>query len=91
MSYEIEFSSQFKKDAKLCKKRNCDISLLEETLLILREKGELPIKFRQHKLSGNYSGFWECHIKPDWILTWLQDDEKKLIYLDRTGTHSDLF
>jgi mRNA interferase YafQ len=42
-------------------------------------------------LSGNYAGFWECHIKTDWLLTWLQDDENKTISLDRLGTPSDLF
>lgn len=91
MSFEIEFSNQFKKDIKLCKKRNFDISILEKVLIILREKGELPLKFKPHKLSGNYSNFWECHLKPDWLVIWLQNDEDKIIYLDRTGTHSDLF
>ncbi len=91
MSFEIEFSNQFKKDVKLCKKRNFEISLLESVLITLREKGELTTKFKPHKLSGNYSNFWECHLKPDWLLIWLQNDEDKIIYLDRTGTHSDLF
>jgi mRNA interferase YafQ len=91
MSYSIEFSGQFKKDTKLCKKRNYDISLLEEVLKKLREKGELPIIYKPHKLSGSYSNFWECHIKPDWLLIWKQNEDKKEIFLDRTGTHSDLF
>jgi len=42
-------------------------------------------------LKGNFKGFWECHIQPDWLLIWQQDDEIKLISLTRTGTHSDLF
>lgn len=89
--YEISFSNQFKKDYKRCIKRNYDISLLEVVLKILREEGTLPSKYKPHLLSGNYAGFWECHIKSDWLLTWLQDDVKKEIYLDRLGTHSDLF
>ena len=91
MSYSIEYSGQFKKDAKLCKKRKLNIDLLENIVAILIEKGALPTKNKPHILSGNYSGFWECHIKADWLLIWKQDDNKKIIYLDRTGTHSDLF
>jgi len=91
MSFSIEFSSQFKKDAKTCKKRSYDIFLLEEVLILLRETGKLPAKYKPHTLSGNYKGYWECHIKPDWLLIWLQDNKEKIIYLERTGTHSDLF
>ncbi|HEY5510370.1 MAG TPA: type II toxin-antitoxin system YafQ family toxin [Prolixibacteraceae bacterium] len=46
---------------------------------------------KAHLLSGNYNGYWECHIKPDWLLIWRQDDKTKVIELVRTGTHSDLF
>jgi len=53
--------------------------------------GKLPPKYKPHILSGNYSGHWECHIKPDWLLIWLQDDNSKTITFVRTGTHSDLF
>ncbi|RBQ11985.1 type II toxin-antitoxin system YafQ family toxin [Pedobacter miscanthi] len=89
--YDISFSNQFKKDYKRCIKRNYDIPLLEVVLKILREDGKLPPKYKPHILSGDYNGFWECHIKGDWLMTWLQDDIKKEIYLDRLGTHSDLF
>ncbi|MBG6111498.1 mRNA interferase YafQ [Flavobacterium sp. CG_9.10] len=91
MSYCLEYSGQFKKDAKLCKKRNWNLNLLENVVEILLINGELPPKNKPHTLSGNYSGFWECHIKPDWLLIWKQDDQNKTIYLDRTGSHSDLF
>jgi mRNA interferase YafQ len=89
--YTLFFSTQFKKDYKRCVKRGYDISLLENALKELRETGSLPQKYRPHILSGNYAGFWECHIKTDWLLTWLQDDENKTISLDRLGTPSDLF
>jgi mRNA interferase YafQ len=91
MSYVLFFSGHFKKDAKTCKKRNFDISLLEKILFDLRETGVLSQEFKPHKLSGNYIGRWECHIRPDWLLIWKQDDIEKIIYLERTGTHSDLF
>jgi mRNA interferase YafQ len=91
MNYTIQFSGQFKKDTKLCLKRNFDIELLDKVLLQLREYQELPKEYKPHKLSGNYKGRWECHIKPDWLLIWKQNDVDKIIYLERTGTHSDLF
>jgi len=90
MEYQISFTGKFRKDVKRCIKRNYRMSLLEEILLLLR-KGELPPKYFPHKLSGNLQDRWECHIKPDWLLIWKQDDDQKRIVLERTGTHSDLF
>ncbi|MBK9329068.1 MAG: type II toxin-antitoxin system YafQ family toxin [Sphingobacteriales bacterium] len=57
----------------------------------LQTDGKLPANYKPHKLTGNYKGFWECHIRPDWLLIWLQNDTKKEITLTNTGTHSDLF
>jgi mRNA interferase YafQ len=89
MSFSLDYTNRFKKDIKLCLKRNYNIALLEVVLLELREKGELPLKYNPHILSGNKDGLWECHIKSDWLLTWYFD--KNTIVLVRTGTHSDLF
>ncbi len=89
MSFNLDFTNRFKKDVKVCSKRNYNITLLEVVLLELREKGELPLKYKPHLLSGNKDGLWECHIKPDWLMTWYFD--KTTIVLVRTGTHSDLF
>lgn len=89
--YNISFSNKFKKDFKLCKKRGCDISKLEEVIAILQKTGKLPTKYKPHKLSGNYANCWECHIKPDWLLIWLQDDNELTLLFTNTGTHSDLF
>ena len=89
--YRISFTNQFKKDIKRCQKRNYDFSLIEIVFELLREKGELPSKYKPHKLSGNYLNYWECHIKGDWLIIWLQDDLNNDIILERTGTHSDLF
>jgi mRNA interferase YafQ len=89
--YTISFSTQFKKDYKRCIKRNYDIPLLEKVMVLLREQGKLPNRYKPHILSGNYANFWECHIKGDWLLIWFQNYETKEIYLDRLGTHSDLF
>lgn len=89
--YSISYSNKFKKDYKLCKKRGYDISKLEEVVQLLEKNGKLPAKFKPHKLTGNYKDCWECHIKPDWLLVWLQDDNELTLLFTRTGTHSDLF
>lgn len=91
MSYTLDFSGKFSKDAKLCKKRSYDISLIETVFEILENYGEVPSTYKPHKLFGNYANHWECHIKPDWLLIWTIDEEEKVIHLVRTGTHSDLF
>ena len=67
------------------------MELFKEVILILEETGSLPSSYSPHKLSGNYSGYWEAHVKPDWLIIWklLEDDLE--IWLTRTGSHSDLF
>jgi len=89
--YKIRVSNKFEKDFAKCVKRNYDLELLGKVLEILENSGSLPRNYKSHILSGNYKGYWECHIKPDWLLIWKQDDMTKVIDLVRTGTHSDLF
>ncbi|HAH22579.1 MAG TPA: hypothetical protein DCL77_02235 [Prolixibacteraceae bacterium] len=47
--------------------------------------------FAKPCIVNNYNGYWACHIKPDWLLIWRQNDQIKVIELVLTGTHSDLF
>ena len=89
--YKLEQSTKFKKDIKLARKLGLNMELLDEVVTTILEKGKLPSKFKPHILKGNYKGLWECHIQPDWLLIWKQDEEIKLISLTRTGSHSDLF
>lgn len=89
--YTLSQSNKFKKDIKLAKKRGLDIKLLDNVVSKLTTKGKLPPKFKPHILKGDFKGLWECHIKPDWLLIWEQNEEIKLIALVRTGSHSDLF
>ncbi|MDR2937729.1 MAG: type II toxin-antitoxin system YafQ family toxin [Prevotellaceae bacterium] len=89
--YEIRVSNRFKKQVKLCEKRGYDLALLEQAIAILAEAGTLPAAYRAHKLSGSYSGYWECHIKGDWLLIWEQNDLELFLLFTGTGTHSDLF
>ncbi len=89
--YSINTTNRFEKDLKKCKKRGYDISLLKKVLNILAADGQLPKKYKPHKLKGRYHELWECHIKPNWLLIWKQNDRELTLLLMNTGTHSDLF
>ncbi len=89
--YEIYQTKQFKKDIKTSRKRGLKMKLLDTVVTVLIENGNLPAKYKPHKLKGSYKGYWECHIEPDWLLIWKMNDSPKCIFLTRTGTHSDLF
>ena len=89
--YKILTTKRFENSLKLCQKRHYDLNLLREVIDSLARTGVLSTKYKSHKLSGNYKNCWECHIKPDWLLIWQQnEDELVLLFMD-TGTHSDLF
>ena len=88
---EIKFTSKFKKDYKLIKKRGMNINLLKEIVNKLANNIPLEEKYKDHELMGNYKGFRECHIQPDWLLIYLIEDNKLTLTRSRTGTHSDLF
>ena len=87
----IKYQAAFKKDYKRVKKRGYDIRLLEKTIALLAEGKALPAEYRDHALVGDYSGCRECHIAPDWLLVYEIVEDELLLYLTRTGTHSDLF
>ena len=89
--YNVLPSNTFKKELKTMIKRGYDISLLDEVVNKLANGEELPERNRDHALTGNYKGCRECHIKPDWLLIYQIADEELILYLTRTGTHSDLF
>ena len=73
------------------KKRGCPMDELRRVIELLMETGVLPVKYKPQKLTGNHKGQWECHIKPDWLLVWEQNDNEFTLLLLETGTHSDLF
>lgn len=87
---KIKYHTLFKKDFKRIKKRGYDISRLEKIVELLANEVPLPEQFKDHNLSGNYNGFRECHIAPDWLLIYQVNNELVLV-LSRTGSHSDLF
>lgn len=89
--YKVKPTTKFQKDLKKVQKRGYDISLLTEIIKKLADGEQLPEKNRDHALSGNYSGYRECHIQPDWLLIYEIDNGDLYLYLTRTGSHSDLF
>lgn len=91
MIYRLVLTGKFKKSLKLAKKRGLDISLLETVVDKLQHGIKLEAKYRDHDLVGKYKGFRECHIQPDWLLVYLQEDDVLTLTLVDTGTHADLF
>lgn len=89
--YQIVQTGRFKKDLRLARKRGYDLSLMGSVVNMLAAGCELPQKYKDHSLSGNYAGCRECHITPDWLLIYELSDGDLILYLTRTGTHSDLF
>ncbi len=89
--YKVKFTSTLKKSYKLMKKRELDIRLLDNVIDMLRKGQTLDIKYRDHALTGNYEGYRECHIKPDWLLIYYIENDILTLTLSDTGSYSDLF
>ena len=87
----IKYQAAFKKDYKRIVKRGYDTRLLEKVIELLANQKPLTEKNRDHQLTGDYAGCRECHITPDWLLIYEVADEELILYLTRTGSHSDLF
>lgn len=88
---EIQYEKSFKKDFKRMLKRGYNQEHLKDVLSLLAEQKALPEKYKDHNLSGNYEGYRECHIEPDWLLIYKIYDDKLVLVVTRTGSHSDLF
>ena len=66
------------------------VSLLADIIKKLANGEKLPAKNKDHALTGNFAGKRECHITPDWLLIYEIYDNRLILFLSRTGTHSDL-
>ena len=86
----IKLTKQFRKDVKRIKNDPGKLQALNDVLLLLRENGTLPSKYKPHILTGNYKGCMECHIGSDFLLIWL-DEQTNVIKLLRLGSHAELF
>ncbi len=91
MRLQIIWTSRFKKDYKLAMKRGLNIELLDNTIRMIASGEQLPEEFNDHSLIGDWKGFRECHIEPDWLLVYRIEKNVLVLTLSRTGTHSDLF
>jgi len=91
MKYTVKYTTIFKRDYKLAKKRGQKIELLQEVVTLLAAGETLPEKNKDHALTGNWIDHRECHILPDWLLVYRIEDDVLVLTLTRTGTHSDLF
>ena len=91
MKYLIRPTTRFQKDVKRAQKRGYDMGLLYTVICMLANGIKLSEKYRDHSLGGDYEGCRECHITPDWLLIYEISNEELILYLTRTGTHSDLF
>jgi len=93
--YLVDYTTKFKKSIGLCYRRGLDLKLLEIAIKILSQKGVLPESYLPHPLKGYKKKanetIMECHIQPDWLLVWLQNNNELTLLLIDSGTHSDLF
>lgn len=89
--YAVKPTTRFEKDVKLAAKRGYKIDLLTAVIKTLAAGETLAESYKDHPLKGKYSGCRECHITPDWLLIYEIANDELILYLTRTGTHSDLF
>ena len=89
--YEVRFTTAYKKSYELMKKRGLDLSLLDEVVDTLSQGKTLEENYRDHGLSGKFHLFRDCHVKPDWLLVYLIENEILTLTLVDTGSHADIF
>ncbi len=84
-----DYSGQFKRDVKLSQKRGKDMDKLKTLLGLLIEGMPLPAVYLEHPLQGDWQGFRDAHIEPDWLLIYKIKGD--VVRFERTGRHTDLF
>ncbi|MDR0947425.1 MAG: type II toxin-antitoxin system YafQ family toxin [Ruminococcus sp.] len=82
--YLKDLNKLLKRDSK-----QYDMDKLRIVTDMLKSGEPIPPKYENHPLRGQLSGFWGLHITPDWVLVYGVDD--KNVYLQRMGTHSDIY
>ena len=86
---KIIYTTQFKRDYKRIKKQKKELAKLKVLVEKLVSGERLEISYKDHQLSGEFKGYRDCHIEPDWLLIYKKSPET--ITLERTGSHSELF
>ena len=88
---KLLFTTQFRRDVKRIKKQGRDIARLNAVLELLQTEEKLTFSYRDHPLVGNYLGFRECHVAPDWLLIYEIREDEMVLAASRTGSHAELF
>ena len=91
VKYTVKYGKRFKKSYKLAQRRGKDMKKLWHIVELLANKEPLPEQNKDHSLTGDYIGFRECHIEPDWLLVYQYIENVLILNLFDTGSHSDLF
>ena len=91
MKYTLKLTAKYKKNYRLMQKRGMDMRLLDTVVEKLLNGETLDPRYRDHALTGNFKGFRECHIRPDWLLVYLKEDDILVLTLTNTGTHAGIF
>lgn len=87
----FKYTTQFKRDVKLMRRRNKDLDALKNIMKSIENEEHLSPSLKNHYLTGNWIGYQELHINPDWLLIYKVNNKDKIVIYARTGTHSDLF
>jgi mRNA interferase YafQ len=90
VKYKVSHTTRYAKDVNILKRRGYDLRLLNKVIDMLISGKELGEKYKDHPLKGNLKGFRDCHIKDDWVLVYQKKNDKLVLVLSRTGSHSDL-
>lgn len=83
MTFAVQYSNKFLRDLKQAKKRKLDTALLRDVIEKLRTGQKLEQKHHDHPLSGDYAGYRECHVQPDWLLVYKIQMDVMILTLGR--------
>ncbi|GHV61561.1 RelE/StbE family addiction module toxin [Bacteroidia bacterium] len=90
--YKVKVTNQFKKDVVLASKSGLNLEVLQHAVEMLASDGGLPPEYKTHSLKGKgFANCLECHLQPNWLLIWMQDDKNLIIMCVSTGSHAYLF
>ena len=84
----ISRTTRFEKDVKKMKKRGKSFSVFKQVISNIASNEILEPKFKDHKLVGNYAGTRECHIEPDWLLIYINTEDKLMGSSEFSGDYA---
>jgi mRNA interferase YafQ len=89
MVLALRTTTAFERDLRRVGRQGKDLDKLQTIVDRLQAQEPLPARCHPHPLRGNWAGFWDCHVEPDWVLLYKVTDEA--LVLVRTGSHAALF